>query len=240
MQEKVAQALESKYKVTRELGRGGMATVYLAEDLRHGRDVAVKVLHPDLSSALGADRFLREIRLAARLNHPHILPLFDSGEADGFLYYVMPYIEGESLRDLMNREGRIPIDQACSIARSVAGALDYANRNKIVHRDIKPENIMINEGEAMVMDFGIAKAVTAASNETLTQIGMVVGTPAYVSPEQAAGEVEIDGRSIQSRMRRLRDVEWRASIQWSNCAGCPYQALHGARSSASEQGEGHS
>ena len=197
MQEKVAQALESKYKVTRELGRGGMATVYLAEDLRHGRDVAVKVLHPDLSSALGADRFLREIRLAARLNHPHILPLFDSGEADGFLYYVMPYIEGESLRDLMNREGRIPIDQACSIARSVAGALDYANRNKIVHRDIKPENIMINEGEAMVMDFGIAKAVTAASNETLTQIGMVVGTPAYVSPEQAAGEVEIDGRSDQ-------------------------------------------
>ena len=197
MQEKVAEALESKYKITRELGRGGMATVYLAEDRRHGRDVAVKVLHPDLSSALGADRFLREIRLAARLNHPHILPLFDSGEADGFLYYVMPYIEGESLRDLMNREGRIPIDQACSIARSVAGALDYANRNKIVHRDIKPENIMINEGEAMVMDFGIAKAVTAASNETLTQIGMVVGTPAYVSPEQAAGEVEIDGRSDQ-------------------------------------------
>jgi serine/threonine protein kinase/Flp pilus assembly protein TadD len=197
MQEKLTEALKSKYRINRELGRGGMATVYLAEDLRHGRDVAVKVLHPDLSSALGPDRFLREIRLAARLNHPHILPLFDSGEAQGFLYYVMPYIEGESLRDLMTREGRIPIDQACSIARSVAGALDYANRNKIVHRDIKPENIMINEGEAMVMDFGIAKALTAASNETLTQIGMVVGTPAYVSPEQAAGEVEIDGRSDQ-------------------------------------------
>ena len=197
MQEQLTEALKGKYKINRELGRGGMATVFLAEDLRHGRDVAVKVLHPDLSSALGADRFLREIRLAARLNHPHILPLFDSGEADGFLYYVMPYIEGESLRDLMTREGRIPIDQACSIARSVAGALDYANRNKIVHRDIKPENIMINEGEAMVMDFGIAKALTAASNETLTQIGMVVGTPAYVSPEQAAGEVEIDGRSDQ-------------------------------------------
>ena len=197
MQEKVAKALENKYRISRELGRGGMATVYLAEDLRHGRDVAVKVLHPDLSSALGADRFLREIRLAARLNHPHILPLFDSGETEGFLYYVMPYVEGESLRDLMNREGRIPVDQACTIARSVAGALDYANRNKIVHRDIKPENIMINEGEAMVMDFGIAKAVTAASNDTLTQIGMVVGTPAYVSPEQAAGEVEIDGRSDQ-------------------------------------------
>ena len=197
MQEKLTEALKSKYRINRELGRGGMATVYLAEDLRHGRDVAVKVLHPDLSSALGPDRFLREIRLAARLNHPHILPLFDSGEAQGFLYYVMPYIEGESLRDLMTREGRIPIDQACSIARSVAGALDYANRNKIVHRDIKPENIMINEGEAMVMDFGIAKALTAASNETLTQIGMVVGTPAYVSPEQAAGEIEIDGRSDQ-------------------------------------------
>jgi serine/threonine protein kinase/Flp pilus assembly protein TadD len=197
MQEKLTQALQGKYKIERELGRGGMATVYLAEDLRHGRDVAVKVLHPDLSSALGADRFLREIRLAARLNHPHILPLFDSGEAEGFLYYVMPYVEGESLRDLMNREGRLPIDQACTIARSVAGALDYANRNKIVHRDIKPENIMINEGEAMVMDFGIAKALTAASNETLTQIGMVVGTPAYVSPEQAAGETEIDGRSDQ-------------------------------------------
>src|SRR5215212_2445874 len=197
MQEKLSQALETKYRINRELGRGGMATVYLAEDLRHGRDVAVKVLHPDLSSALGADRFLREIRLAARLNHPHILPLFDSGEAGGFLYYVMPYVEGESLRDLMNREGRLPIDQACSITRSVAGALDYANRNKIVHRDIKPENIMINECEAMVMDFGIAKALTAASNETLTQIGMVVGTPAYVSPEQAAGEIEIDGRSDQ-------------------------------------------
>ena len=197
MSDKLTKALEGKYKIIREIGRGGMATVYLAEDFRHGREVAVKVLHPDLASALGTDRFLREIRLAARLNHPHILPLFDSGEADGFLYYVMPYIEGESLRDLMNREGRLTIDHACAIARSVAGALDYANKNKIVHRDIKPENIMINEGEAMVMDFGIAKALTAASNETLTQIGMVVGTPAYVSPEQAAGETEIDGRSDQ-------------------------------------------
>ena len=197
MSDKLTKALEGKYKIIREIGRGGMATVYLAEDFRHGREVAVKVLHPDLASALGTDRFLREIRLAARLNHPHILPLFDSGEADGFLYYVMPYIEGESLRGLLNREGRLSIDHACGIARSVAGALDYANKNKIVHRDIKPENIMINEGEAMVMDFGIAKALTAASNETLTQIGMVVGTPAYVSPEQAAGETEIDGRSDQ-------------------------------------------
>ena len=197
MQEKLTQALEKKYRIKKEVGRGGMATVYLAEDPRHFRDVAVKVLHPDLSSALGSDRFLREIRLAARLNHPHILPLFDSGEAEGFLYYVMPFIEGESLRDLLNREGKLPIDQAHSIARGVAGALDYAHRNQVVHRDIKPENIMINEGEAMVMDFGIGKALTAASNDTLTQIGMVVGTPAYVSPEQAAGEVEIDGRSDQ-------------------------------------------
>ena len=197
MLDRLTKALEKKYRIVREVGRGGMAPVYLAEDLRHGRDVAVKVLHPDLSSALGADRFLREIRLAARLNHPHILPLFDSGEADGFLYYVMPFVVGESLRELLNREGRLPVEQACAIARSVGGALDYAHRSQIVHRDIKPENIMINEGEAMVMDFGIAKALTAASNETLTQIGMVVGTPAYVSPEQAAGEAEIDGRSDQ-------------------------------------------
>ena len=197
MLEKLTKALEGKYRIVKEVGRGGMATVYLAEDLRHGRDVAVKVLHPDLSSALGSDRFLREIRLAARLNHPHILPLFDSGEADGFLYYVMPFIVGESLRDFLNREGRIPIDRASAITRSIGGALDYAHRNHIVHRDIKPENIMINEGEAMVMDFGIAKALTAASADTLTQIGMVVGTPAYVSPEQAAGEIDIDGRSDQ-------------------------------------------
>src|SRR5687767_5096278 len=174
-----------------------MATVYLAEDLRHGRDVAVKVLHPDLSSALGADRFLREIRLAARLNHPHILPLFDSGESNGFLYYVMPFIEGESLRERLNREGRISLEESLGIGRAVASALDYAHRNRIVHRDIKPENIMLNEGEPMVMDFGIAKALTAAGADTLTQVGMVVGTPAYVSPEQAAGEIDIDGRSDQ-------------------------------------------
>ncbi len=197
MQEKLTAALADRYTVSREIGRGGMATVYLAEDFRHGRDVAVKVLHPDLASALGTDRFLREIRLAARLNHPHILPLFDSGEADGFLFYVMPFIEGESLREKLNRDGRLPLEDALGIARSVAAALDYAHRNKIVHRDIKPENIMINEGMALVMDFGIAKALTAAGADTLTQVGMVVGTPAYVSPEQAAGEQDIDGRSDQ-------------------------------------------
>ena len=197
MQEKLKEALAGRYDITRELGKGGMATVYLAEDLRHGRDVAVKVLHPDLASALGADRFLREIRLAARLNHPRILPLFDSGEADGFLYYVMPYVDGESLRDRLNRDGQLTLEESLDIGRSVASALDYAHRNRIVHRDIKPENIMLNDGEAMVMDFGIAKALTAAGADTLTQVGMVVGTPAYVSPEQAAGEVEIDGRSDQ-------------------------------------------
>jgi serine/threonine protein kinase/Flp pilus assembly protein TadD len=197
MLESVKAALESRYSIERELGRGGMATVYLAQDFRHGRSVAVKVLHPELASALGSDRFLREIRLAARLNHPHILPLFDSGEANGFLFYVMPYIEGESLRDRMNREGQLTLEDSLHIGRAVAGALDYAHRNQIVHRDIKPENIMLNEGEPMVMDFGIAKAVTAAGADTLTQTGMVIGTPAYVSPEQAAGEVEIDGRSDQ-------------------------------------------
>ena len=197
MQENLTKALEDRYTVVREIGRGGMATVYLAQDFRHGRDVAVKVLHPDLASALGNDRFLREIRLVARLNHPHILPLFDSGEAAGFLFYVMPFIQGESLRERLNREGKLEIEHGLALARSIAGALDYAHRNNIVHRDIKPENIMLNEGEAMVMDFGIAKALTAAGADTLTQVGMVVGTPAYVSPEQAAGEIDIDGRSDQ-------------------------------------------
>jgi serine/threonine protein kinase/Flp pilus assembly protein TadD len=174
-----------------------MATVYLADDIRHERRVALKVLHPELSSALGADRFLREIKLAARLNHPHIVPLFDSGEAGGALYYVMPVIEGESLRDRLLRDGRIETDEALSIARGVASALDYAHRHGIVHRDIKPENIMLQDGEAVVMDFGIAKAVSVASGDTLTQAGMMIGTPAYVSPEQAAGENFIDGRSDQ-------------------------------------------
>jgi serine/threonine protein kinase/Flp pilus assembly protein TadD len=172
-----------------------MATVYLADDFRHDREVAVKVLHPELASALGSDRFLREIKLAAKLNHPHILPLFDSGEAGGFLFYVMPYVEGESLREKLNREKQLTLEDSVMMTRSIAGALDYAHRHGIVHRDIKPENILLHEGEVMVTDFGIAKAVSAAGNETLTQTGMVVGTPAYVSPEQAAGELEIDGRS---------------------------------------------
>jgi serine/threonine protein kinase/Tfp pilus assembly protein PilF len=174
-----------------------MATVYLAQDCRHDRVVALKVLHPDLAASLGPERFLREIKLAARLNHPHILPLFDSGEADSFLYYVMPYVEGESLRERLEREKQLPVDEAVHHAKAIASALDYAHRQKIIHRDIKPENVMLYEGEAMVMDFGIAKAVSAASNEILTQTGMVVGTPAYVSPEQAAGETNLDGQSDQ-------------------------------------------
>ncbi|MFI5244353.1 MAG: protein kinase [Gemmatimonadales bacterium] len=196
---RLEQALSDKYDIERELGRGGMATVYLAHDRKHDRAVALKVLHTELASAVGPDRFLREIKVAARLNHPHILPLHDSGEADGFLYYVMPYVEGESLRSRLNRDHKLPLDEALRLARAVAGALDYAHRQKVVHRDIKPENIMLHEGEAMVMDFGIAKAVSVASGgeATLTQTGMMVGTPAYVSPEQAVGEGEIDGRSDQ-------------------------------------------
>jgi len=194
--ERLRDALTDNYAIDRELGRGGMATVYLAQDKKHDRVVALKVLHPDLAASLGAERFLREIKLVARLNHPHILPLFDSDAADGFLYYVMPYVEGESLRERLDRQQLLPIEESIRHARAIASALDYAHRHNIVHRDIKPENVMLYEGEAMVMDFGIAKAVSSAGNETLTQTGMMVGTPAYVSPEQAAGE-ELDARSDQ-------------------------------------------
>ena len=201
--ERLAAALGDRYRIERELGAGGMATVYLAEDLKHQRKVAVKVLRPALAASLGAERFLREIAIAASLTHPHILPLHDSGEADGFLYYVMPYVEGESLRDRLNREHQLPLDAALQIAREVADALAYAHSQNVVHRDIKPENILISSGagaeagggNAMVADFGIARAVSAAGGDTLTETGLAVGTPAYMSPEQAGADRAIDGRS---------------------------------------------
>lgn len=181
-------ALQGRYILERELGEGGMATVYLARDERHDRNVAIKVLKPELAASVGADRFLREIRTTANLRHPHIVPLFDSGEVDGFLFYVMPHIEGETLRDLLDREGPLPIDRAVSIATETAGALAYAHERDVVHRDIKPANIMIESGHVVVTDFGIAGAMQNASDTRLTQTGASLGTPVYMSPEQALGD----------------------------------------------------
>src|SRR3989454_679657 len=188
-------ALLGRYTIERELGRGGMATVYLGQDLKHHRAVAIKVLRPELAAALGPERFVREIEIAAGLTHPHILPLHDSGEADGFLYYVMPYVEGVSLRDRLNREKQLSIDDATQIAREVASALAYAHSHNVVHRDIKPENILLVSGQAVVSDFGIARGIRAAGGEKLTATGVSVGTPIYMSPEQATGRGPVDGRA---------------------------------------------
>ncbi|HZJ01207.1 MAG TPA: protein kinase, partial [Gemmatimonadaceae bacterium] len=193
--EKLKAALSDTYDVERELGQGGMATVFLARDLKHERRVAIKVLHEDLGAAVGAERFRREIAIATSLTHPHILTLYDSGEANGMLFYVMPFIEGESLRGRIDREKQMPIDQALKITAEVASALGYAHRKGIVHRDIKPENILLEDNHAIVADFGIARAVMADGGGALTKTGMSLGTPTYMSPEQAFAEKDIDGRS---------------------------------------------
>jgi eukaryotic-like serine/threonine-protein kinase len=199
-------ALQDRYRLERELGQGGMATVYLAHDLKHDRKVAIKVLRPEFAAAIGAERFLSEIRTTANLQHPHILPLFDSGvagidagspgrRAAEWLFYVMPFVDGESLRQRMTREKTLPVDEAVRLTREVAGALGYAHAHDVIHRDIKPENILLQSGHAVVADFGIARAMRDAGSERITQTGMAIGTPAYMSPEQSAGERDVDGRS---------------------------------------------
>jgi serine/threonine-protein kinase len=210
--ERLKAALADRYTLEKELGRGGMATVYLARDLKHERPVALKVLRPELGAVLGADRFLREIRLTATLQHPHILPLLDSGEAAGQFYYVMPYVEGESLRQRLEREGQLPLDEAFRLTREVAEALDYAHDKGIIHRDIKPENLLLSRGHALVADFGIALAVTQAGGGRLTETGLSLGTPAYMSPEQAMAQPRLDGRTDQYSL---------ASVLYEMLAGEP-------------------
>jgi serine/threonine-protein kinase len=210
--DRLSSALADRYRIERELGQGGMATVFLAEDLKHKRRVALKVLKPELAAVLGAERFVQEITTTASLQHPHILPLFDSGTADGFLFYVMPFIEGETLRDKLNRETQLGVDEAVRIAREVADALDYAHRHGVIHRDIKPENILLHDGRPMVADFGIALAVSAAAGGRMTETGLSLGTPHYMSPEQATAEKEISARS---------DVYSLASVLYEMLAGQP-------------------
>jgi Tol biopolymer transport system component len=210
--ERLTAALDGRYRIERELGAGGMATVYLAADLKHDRKVAIKVLKPELAAVLGAERFVQEIKTTAALSHPHILPLFDSGEAGGFLYYVMPFIEGETIRERLNRETQLGIDEAVRITTEVADALDYAHRHGVIHRDIKPENILLHDGRPMVMDFGIALAVSAAAGGRMTETGLSLGTPHYMSPEQATADKDITVRS---------DVYSLASVLYEMLAGEP-------------------
>ena len=217
---RISGALSTRYRLEQEIGAGGMATVYLAEDIRHDRRVALKVLRPELAAVIGAERFLAEIKLTANLQHPHILPLFDSGEADSFLFYVMPFVEGESLRDRLNREKQLPVDEAIRLAAEVASALDYAHRHGVVHRDIKPENILLHDGRALVADFGIALAASKASGARMTETGMSLGTPHYMSPEQAMGEREITARS---------DVYALGAVLYEMLTGDPpFTGSHGA------------
>src|SRR5512140_1058915 len=210
--DRLAAALADRYRVERELGQGGMATVYLAQDEKHDRKVALKVLKPELAAVLGAERFVVEIKTTAALSHPHILPLFDSGTADGFLFYVMPFIEGETIREKLNREKQLAVEEAVRIAREVADALDYAHRRGVIHRDIKPENVLLHDGRAMVMDFGIALAVSAAAGGRMTETGISLGTPHYMSPEQATAEKEITPRS---------DIYSLATVLYEMLAGQP-------------------
>ncbi len=210
--ERLAAALADRYRIERELGQGGMATVYLAGDLKHHRQVAIKVLRPELAAVLGADRFVQEITTTAQLQHPHILPLFDSGEADGFLFYVMPYVEGETLREKLNRETQLSIDEAVRITVDVADALEYAHRHGVIHRDIKPENILLHDGRPTVADFGIALALSAAAGGRMTETGMSLGTPHYMSPEQATADKDITGRS---------DIYSLASVLYEMLTGNP-------------------
>src|SRR3989454_5568843 len=210
--ERLGAALAEHYAIERQIGAGGMATVYLARDLKHDRAVALKVLRPELAAVLGIERFLSEIRVTAHLQHPHILPLFDSGQAGGLIYYVMPHVEGESLRHRLEREKQLPIEEAVALASGVASALDYAHRHGVIHRDIKPENILFQDGEAVVADFGIALALTAAAGSRLTETGLSLGTPQYMSPEQATGDRLIDARS---------DIYSLASVLYEMLAGEP-------------------
>ncbi len=210
--DRLAAALSDRYRIERELGEGGMATVYLAEDLKHHRQVAIKVLKPELAAVLGADRFVQEIATTAALQHPNILPLFDSGEADGFLFYVMPYVEGETLRARLDRETQLGVEESVKLVSEVADALQYAHEHGVVHRDIKPENILLHGGRPMVADFGIALAVSAAAGGRMTETGLSLGTPHYMSPEQATAEKDITGRS---------DVYSLASVLYEMLTGDP-------------------
>ncbi|HZI77348.1 MAG TPA: serine/threonine-protein kinase, partial [Gemmatimonadales bacterium] len=220
--EQLRDAIADRYRIEEEIGRGGMAKVYLAEDLKHGRKVAIKVLVPSGTQSYEPQRFLREIRIAARLSHPQILPVHDSGECDGLLYFVMPYAGCETLRDRLNREGPLPIDVSLRITRAVAAALGYAHRHQVIHRDIKPENILLQEGEPVVADFGVATAMSAAGGDNvyITDRGFAVGTPAYMSPEQASAERDLDGRS---------DLYSLACVLYEMLSGRPPFAGSGAR-----------
>jgi len=193
--ERLRAGLAGRYIFDRELGRGGMATVYLATDRRYARQVAVKVLNPELARAIGPERFQQEIQIAARLTHLNILPLHDSGEVDGLLYYVMPFVAGESLRERLDRDRHLALEETVAIITGVAAALGHAHRQGVIHRDIKPENILLSQGQAVLADFGIARAIDAAGSERLTATGLAVGTPAYMSPEQAGADRGLDGRS---------------------------------------------